>query len=222
MTTAFLDNGVVLSYCLVMHEFHPECSTYIEDTGYDLYITKEIDSIYEKKKDSIIRELANGILEHQADIKREDYPDELGPTELRDAKKSLHRSNDATRFLLNWYEKQPWQFINKYELTDRLRNLADDIEARAQTQKSKFDRHINFWEREDDHRSVQRDLQEVKDDKEEDFWICIDAHDLAANTQGPTELATTDVNDFVRDGREELILEATAVDNIKPIGNFTV
>lgn len=222
MSSVFLDNGVVFSYCLTVHEFHPECEEFVEGSDSELYITEEVDLIYARKKDEVIETLANSVLEHQASIKRGNFPDNLGPGDLNDIKKMLHRGNQATRFLLNWYDNQNWQFINKYELTEKLRDLAEDIETRAQERKSKFDAIVEMWERDEDHPTIQSDLDEIREDKEEDMWICIDAHDLAVNTPGTTDLATTDLDDFIRDGRKELILEATAIDDIIPVTNISV
>lgn len=223
MSSAFLDNGVVLAYCVVVHRFHPECDEYIEGSDSDLYITQEINSIYENKKDEIIQDLSTSVLEHQADIKRGEFPEQFGPVDIRDAKRMIHSNNSARRFLLNWYEEEVGQFITKYELTEKLRNLAGDIEQRAMDRKSDFDDHVEIWERDsnEDYPEVQADLRELREDKEEDMWVCIDAHDLAKNVDGQTILATTDLNDFIREGRREMILNATALDKIQPLGNVS-
>lgn len=222
MLSAFLDNGVVISYCFTIHEHHPECDNFVERDDIKAYITQDVDDIFDWKTTDVAKELSTDILEHQADIKRGSFPDELGPTDLRDCRKMIHSKNDARRFLLNWYDDEVGQFIGKYELTERLRNLAEDIESRALTRKEQLDQHVEVWNREDEYTGIQDSLSEVREEKEEDMWICIDAHDLADNKSGETILATTDPGDFIRDGRKELILGATALDDIKPIGNLVV
>jgi hypothetical protein len=222
MSSAFLDNGVVIAYCFTIHEHHPECDDFVERDDIQAYITQDVDDIFDWKTTDVAKELSTDILEHQADIKRGSFPDELGPTDLRDCRKMIHSKNDARRFLLNWYDDEVGQFIGKYELTERLRNLAEDIESRALTRKEQLDQHVEVWNREDEYTGIQDSLSEVREEKEEDMWICIDAHDLADNKSGETILATTDPGDFIRDGRKELILGATALDDIKPIGNLVV
>lgn len=223
MTSAFLDNGVVLAYCIVCHQFHPECDEFIEESELDICITEDINSIYEKKKEEVINELSTDILEHQADIKRGDFLEQLGPTDLRDVANMIHSSNDARRFLLNWYEDEIDQFINKYELTERLRNLAGDIEQRAQERKSQFDSHTGKWERNSgkDYPDIQDELDEIRESKVEDMWVCIDAHDLAVSLEDRTIIATTDLNDFIRGGRRELIIDATAIDDVVQVTNIS-
>ncbi|GCF13232.1 hypothetical protein Harman_11670 [Haloarcula mannanilytica] len=222
MVSVFLDNGLVIAYCFTIHEFHPECDEYIEDSDSDLYITQEIDTIFNKKKSDISRELSTDILEHQADIKRGNFPDQLGPTDLKDCQKMIHSKNDARRFLLNWYSEEVGSFVRKHELTERLRDLANDIESRAEKRKSDFDDYVGIWARSEDYPDVQDALKQIKESKEEDMWVCIDAHDLAVNTDGETVLATTDANDFINNGRRDLILDSTAIDEIEPVGKLSV
>lgn len=215
MTTAFLDNSVVLGYCFTVHRFHPECESYIEQSGVDPYITQDINRIYEHKTADLIKEYSTDILQHQANLKRGDFPDQLGPTDIRDARRMIHQQNSARRFLLNWYDNEVPQFINKYELTERLRSLAEDIEQNASDKKAEFDRKVNLWDRDDKYQSVQEELEEIRQEKEEDMWVCIDAHDLAVKTSNSTtELATCDISDFIRNGRRDLILQATQIDDV--------
>lgn len=219
MGNSFLDKNVLLAYCFTMESHHPFCDDYLANSEIDFYSTQEVLNIYPIKRRELTERFSNGILDHAAQIKRLGFDGELDPMDLQDIRNSIERNNPSKDFLKRWHENQVPQFISTRRLTERLRALARDVEEVAEKRKKMFDEKVDLWERERDYPSIREDLKEIEERKVEDLWICIDAHDLAARTDGTTELATTDLDDFIRDDRDELIKEATEIDDIIPLAS---
>ena len=59
---AFLDKGVLLGYCFFTDTHHVVCKDYIESSAADFYATKQVEDIFNKKKDSIIESHRQAIL----------------------------------------------------------------------------------------------------------------------------------------------------------------
>ncbi|WP_424015498.1 hypothetical protein ACOZ35_05845 [Halorubrum xinjiangense] len=96
-----------------------------------------------------------------------------------------------------------------------LREVIREIEQRAEARKETLYSTFQGWLRLSSHESVQDELTQLRAQDEEDFWIVIDAHDVAANVSCETELATTNPAEFADDQIREEILGATAIDSIE-------
>jgi hypothetical protein len=114
-------------------------------------------------------------------------------------------------FLYEYYQNVVPKFILVNELQKRLRELARNIEENAVMRKMELDDRLQIWKRIHEYPSLDSVLDSIH---EEDRGVCIDAHDLAVNQDGHTELATTDSKDFVRNGHRKMIIEATDLDDV--------
>lgn len=215
--SAFLDKGVLLGYCFTVETHHVKCRNYLEEEDLDFYVTEKVDAIFDKKKEDLTDRYSAGILDHVAELTKKGYQGEIGPQELKRIRQNIQYENDSRRFLEHWYINEAPSIISAYELKSRLRDLARDIDKIAVDRKNEFDELVDVWERDNDHEDIHDGLTEIRDDKEEDFWICISAHDLANNLDGHTELATTDLSDLGNDGRKQLICDITALDDVVPL-----
>lgn len=212
MTEAgFLDKSILLGFCFRTDPHHARCREYLEE-GKDYYITEEIDDAFERNRERMTQEHADAIRLHIKDIRDSPHGGLLGSNDLQDIRENvLFEGNEVSEFLDRWYGESVESGITTSELEDRLRYLARDIERRAYQRKAEFDEIVVLWEREDGYPEVKSALSEMS---AEDMFVCVDAHDVAVHIDEATELATADESDFIEDGREELILEHTALDAI--------
>lgn len=210
----FLDTGVVIGYCFLLDDHHRNCREYIEDSEEsDLFVSETVETEYDHTKRKVSRRLANGVREHVRAVKRTDYEDELGPVELdRLQNRVLSRNNDASQFLYEFYDEELGNFVRKSELCERLRAMSRDIESFPLDRKRNLDAEVTVWECEDTYDGVEASLDVIPGT---DRRICIEAHDLGCSTESHTVFATVNPRDFVDDGREEAILDATEIDEIE-------
>lgn len=209
---AVLDKGVILGFCFLSDPHHERCTDYINSGNTDYFTTEGIEQIFDKKKEDIISRHKEAILGHAKEITTR-YHGELTRADIVEIQEGINReNNDAWRYLLDFYKENEGRTV--YEITKNLRNIARDLEQRAEARKNTLYPRLNGWIRFDQHLDIQDVLKPLRIKDEEDFWICIDAHDIAVNIDGKTELATTNPSDFGIDEIQELILEETAVDEI--------
>ena len=131
--------------------------------------------------------------------------------EINEMKKNLRRwDEDASEFLAEYYEKQG-SFVAKRDVLKDLRNISREIERAAVQRKRGIDSVTEMWTRRDEYPELRTLLSMIHSS---DLEICLTAHDVACHTDDITEFATTNPTDFVDDGREELILEHTELDEI--------
>lgn len=216
--SAFLDKGILLGYCFSVDVHHEKCSDYLLDENRDPYITEYVRKSFNRKKVELIRRHRKDILHHVDELENSRYTGELGPMELKRIRQNMISNVEypnAWRYLRDYYDDQ--SLISVGEITEEMRELARRIESNALSRFKTFDRKVNHWERNDEHVNVQTSLDEIRNDDEEDFWICIDAHDVASRVSGHTELATTDLNHLVRNGRKELIVDNTDLEDVVPV-----
>lgn len=210
---AFLDKGIILGYCFFADPHYKKCSQYIHSGDTDYYATKQVEDIYDVKLHEMIKKHQLAILGNIKNVK-EDYSGELTEEDVREIQNDINPSeNPSWRFLRDYYQGREGQSV--YEVTEGLRDLQQEIEQNAECRKSELYPMIHGWIRFAEHADVQDALKDLKEDDEEDFWICIDAHDLAATLEGETELATPNPVDFGEIGYKDEILKHTAIDDIR-------
>jgi hypothetical protein len=124
--------------------------------------------------------------------------------------------NEAGTTLHAFYSDEVANFIQFDELTERLRDLARDVEQIAIDNRESLMEQVAVWERESEYSDIDNGLSEIPWD---DRRICLDAHDLAEVTDYATELATTNPTDLVDDGYRTLILEQTSLEDVVSLAN---
>lgn len=211
---AFLDTGVVFGYCVPLDQHHVRCSEYVEDTDRTVYTTSTVDSEFQRMKRDRVQELATAVLDHVRALLRADFEGTLGPMDVDDIQRRiLARDDDAYQYLY-WYYDDLEPFVARREVVEDLREFARDVESVALQRKEDLDSTVEEWVCRDSHRELRSDLSMIHD---EDRRICVEAHDLACHVDGRTEFATVNPRDFLDDGREERILEATEIDAIRDL-----
>lgn len=212
---SFLDKGILLGYCFTVDIHHRKCANYLDDDELEFFITEDIEEAFERNISRIVEDHRGEILDHVRQLKQSDFSGELGPMELKSIRTqqiSKGRFPNGWRYLQDFYNQK--NLISVGELEFELREMARQIESKAKSRKNRFDGLITMWERETGYPEVESALEELRDDDAEDFWVCVDAHDLGARTDDETELATTNPRDFIRSGRRELIIENTEIDDV--------
>ncbi|QLH76668.1 hypothetical protein HZS55_04835 [Halosimplex rubrum] len=212
---AFLDKGLVLGFCFPVDLHHRLCRQYLEDEAREFYLTEDIESIYAAKKREKIQAHRTAVLKHVRYIEQ-NYDSEMGPMDLQEVRRRLdRRSNDAWKYLKHYYEGK--QFANPRDVVDDLREFARGMESHVSSRKDEFDELVEIWTREEDYPDLEESLRSIREDKEEDYWVCVDAHDLGERTSDETELATTDLDDLANGNRQKLIIENTSVDSVEAV-----
>jgi len=211
---AFLDTGVVIGYCFLLDDHHRNCREYLaENEEFDLFVSETVQAEYDHAKQAVSSRLANAVRAHVRAIKRTDYEDELGPMELdRLQNRVLSRNNDAHQFLYEFYDEEVGNFVRKSELCERLRKMSRDIESFPLDRKRNLDAEVRVWSCEATYDGIEASLDAIPGT---DRRICIEAHDLGCSTESHTVFVTVNPRDFVDDGREETILDATEIDEIE-------
>ena len=136
--------------------------------------------------------------------------------DLQNVRRRLNRKySDASKYLRDYYEGK--QFANPQDVVEELREFARGMQSHVSDRKDEFDELVETWTREDDYPSLEDSLRSIREDKEEDYWVCVDAHDLGERTPGETELATTDIDDLANEDRKELIIGNTSIDSVQAL-----
>lgn len=216
--SSFLDKGLLLGFCFTVDVHHVKCRQYLDNPGLDFYITEEVERAFNDNKKRMVEDHRKELLKHVQRLEKSDFNGRLGPMELQSIRDDLITKRsypNSWRYLRDYYDEL--NIISVREIQEELREIARQIEAQAEERRQEFTGFIHIWERADEYPGVEDNLEEIRVAKAEDFWICIDAHDLAVRTDGQTELATTDLNDFIRGGRRDLILDSTEIDSIEEV-----
>jgi len=209
----FLDKGVILGFCFFTDPHHRECRKYLFSGQTEYYATEQVENIFRDAKDSIIEEHRKQVLRNIQQVKV-NYQGELSESDIKEIQSEIDRDeNSAWRYLEDFYENKAGRDV--YEVTDELREVIREIEQRAEARKETLYSTFQGWLRMSSHESVQDELTKLRAQDKEDFWIVIDAHDVAANVPGETELATTNPAEFADDHIKEEVLGATAIDSIQ-------
>ena len=212
---AFLDKGVILGYCFYTDTHHLRCKNYIESTGTDFYATKQVEDIFQKAKDHIIRKHRRAITDFIRWMKAE-YSGTLTQEDITEIQGHIDRyENPAWRYLLDYFEDKSGKQV--YPVNKNLRQLVRDFEQLAAERNEELQPNIYGWIRFAEYSDLRDDLRSLFRKDEEDYWITVDAHDVGLNIDGTTELATNNPSDFDNDTIRKEILEHTAIDEINLI-----
>lgn len=211
MTSAgFLDTGVFIGFCFTYDRHHDPCRSYLENRADTLYTSDTVQAEYPDAKEKSSTRYSDAVRLHISDLRRSGLEGELGPTELNRAKTEiLDRRNNLFDAIYELYEGLP-QFIQYDELVERLEQLEHDIDALAFRRKKELDSKVQIW----DPKDVHEDLRSQLSIHEPDLTICMEGHDLAANVDHDTELATANPTDFVYGGMRERNLELTCYSDV--------
>lgn len=210
--SAFLDKGIILGYCFYTDTHHVRCSDYIESSDAELYATKQVEDIFQKAKEHIIKKHRRAITEFIQWLNRE-YSGTLTSDDIAEIQDHIdRRANPAWRYLLDYFEDKSGREV--YPVTKKLRQIIRDIEQLAEERNEKLQPKVLGWIRFEGYPELEDHLSSLFEKDEEDYWIAVDAHDLGLHVDGTTELATNNPSDFDDDAVREEILTHTAIDEI--------
>lgn len=211
MTTAtFLDTGVYIGYCLTVDKHHKPCQSYLSEEADLLFSSETVLDEYPPAKQKASTRYSDAVRKHISDVKQSDLDGQLDPMDINRLKTQiLDRRNELYNVLSEFYDDLP-QFIHYNVVLEKLEGLERDIDTLAQRRKSNLDSKVDIWDPKEKHSDVRSELNL----HEPDLTICIDGHDLALHLSDDTELATANPTDFVQDGQDEHILEATAYSDV--------
>ena len=211
-SSSFIETSVLVGYCILLDPHHSKCKSYINEDDRELYTSEGVREEYENTRDSVSSRLSTAVFDHIRDLKSDAPQGYLGPMDVNNVKKNvLSRGNDAFQFLYRYYSNVVDQGIPKEELEQNLRGIGRDIDRLVASREEKLDQMIEIWERQEEHPEVQNALSMIHEPDR--MWV-IEAHDLASNNDGHTEFATTNPTDFVYEGRKNIVLENTALDDV--------
>lgn len=210
--SAFLDKGIVLGYCFYTDTHHERCSAYMNSTDAELYATKQVEDIFQKAKDNIIKKHRRAITDFIRWVKQE-YSGTLTSEDIAEIQSYIDRGeNPAWRYLLDYFDDKSGNEV--YPVTQNLRQIARDLEQLAEERNEELQSMVLGWIRLASYPELKDDLSSLYKKDDEDYWIAVDAHDLGLNMDGTTELATNNPSDFGDEAVREEILTHTAIDEI--------
>jgi|APHM01.1.fsa_nt_gi hypothetical protein len=123
---AFLDKGVVLSYCFLVDPAVEECRRSISAEGKQPYATEHVERVFERKRDEILERQRSGVLSHCRTL-RAKYSDMLSKENVSELRAGIDRyENDAWRYLEDYYEGKPGGAVT--DVDRELRGLAHQSE----------------------------------------------------------------------------------------------
>lgn len=214
---SFLDTGVILGFCFRDDLHHRRCRQYLNDHDFELFVSENVVSEYLNREPNLAEEIANGIFDHIGRLHDSEFEGQLDSMDTSKIRQNLISGpNEAGSTLHAFYRDEVPNFIQFDELTERLRNLARDIEQIAIENRQSLIEQVSVWERENEYSDIDDGLSEIPWD---DRRICLDAHDIAELTDYVTELATTNPTDLVDDGYRALILEQTSLEDVVSLAN---
>lgn len=209
---AFLDKGIILGYCFYTDTHHIRCREYIESTDTEFYATKQVEDIFQNAKDHIIRKHRRAISVFIRWVTQE-FTGTLTAEDVTEIQNHVdRRENPAWRYLIDYFTDKSGEDV--YPVCKKLRQIARDIEQLAEERNEELQPKILGWIRFESYPELKDNLRSLFEKDEEDYWIAVDAHDLALNVDGTTELATNNPSDFDDETVREGILTYTAIDEI--------
>lgn len=209
---SFLDTGVILAFCFRDDTHHHLCREYLDDHDFALYVSENVVSEYLNRHPDLAQEIADAIFEHIARLRNSEFEGQLDSMDTSRIRQELiGGDNQAGTTLHAFYRDEVPKYIQFEILTERLRDLARDIEQNATQKKERLMKEAEVWNREDKYQDINEELSEIPWD---DRRICLDAHDVAEVTGHVTELTTTNPKDLVDDGYRELIIKETSIQEV--------
>lgn len=168
---AFLDKGIILGYCFLVDPHHRRCHEYIHSGPENFIVTDEVRGIYPSKKEALIERHQTAILDHVRRLKIE-YSGNLSQNDVDEIREGIDKyENPAWRYLDEFYEGKEGKSV--YEVSERLRDIQQEIEQLSEQRKEVLYPLLQGWIRWETHEAVQTTLAGLREDDEEDFWICI-------------------------------------------------
>lgn len=220
--SSFLDKGILLGYCFSIDAHHRECRNYLLMEELTSYYTQGVRDAFDENKERMIRDHRKEIFHHARFLEKSGFVGKLDGTELEKIRTDIISRSEypnSWRYLADYYKKLEPTSVR--QILKELREIAREIESNAHERLTEIEGVASLWKRSEDYPSVQTALGDIRQSKEEDLWICIDAHDLAERVDGHTELATTDFKDLIDRGRRELIIDNTSLDDVVGVGVTT-
>lgn len=209
---AFLDKGIILGYCFYTDAHHVKCEDYIESSDVEFYATKQVEEIFQNAKGHIVRKHRRAITQFIQWMNRE-YAGTLSADDIAEIQDRIDReANPAWRYLLDFFQDTSGSEV--HPVTKTLREIARDIEQLAEERNEELQPLILGWIRLETYPDLKESLRSLFEADAEDYWIVVDAHDVARHVEGTTELATTNPSDFDDEDIREEILTHTAIDEI--------
>jgi len=214
LDNAFLDKSVTLAYIFLSDPHYRVCREYINTGNTEYYATKEVEEVYHRRKDEIIRRHKEEVFSHIQEV-RKNFEGELTAENIEEIKEQINRrTNPAWRYLVDFYTGKEGESV--YVVTKGLRETIRDLEQRAETRQSNLYERMHGWMRFNPYNDLQAKLQMlVERDEEEDMRMILDAHDVATNLEGATELATANPKEFADSEVEAVIEDHTNIDRVK-------
>jgi hypothetical protein len=214
---SFLDTGVVLGFCFRDDSHHHRCRQYLEGNDFALYISDHVESEYLNREPSLAEEIADGVFAHINRVQGSKFEGQLDSMDTSRLRQDFISGRNAAGTTLHaFYKNEVPNFIQVGELIDRLRDLARDIEQNAIENRRYLEEQAEIWERDEEYADIDQALSQIPWD---DRRICLDAHDVAEESDHTTELATVNPTDLVDDGYRELILENTTLEDVVSLAN---
>lgn len=211
---AFLDKSIVLAYIFLSDPHHRVCREYINIGNAEYYATKEVEDVYHRRKDKIIEDHKEAVFNHIQEVTKK-FDGELTAENIEEIRGSINRrTNPAWRYLVDFYTGKAGESV--YVVTKELREIIRDLEQRADARQSTLYERMHGWLRFKLYDDLQAKLQMlVERGEEEDVRMILDAHDVATNLEGTTELATANPKDFADPEVEAVIEKYTNIDHVE-------
>lgn len=211
---AFLDKSVTLAYIFLSDPHHRVCREYINTGNTDYYATKEVEDVYHRRKDEIVEDHKEAVFNHIQEVTKK-FDGELTTENIEEIREQINRhTNPAWRYLVDFYTGKAGESV--YVVTKELREIIRDLEQRADTRQSTLYERMHGWLRFKPYDDLQARLQMlVERGEEEDMRMILDAHDVATNQEGTTELATANPKEFADSEIEAVIENHTNIDRVK-------
>lgn len=211
---AFLDKSIIIGYVFLSDPHHRVCRKYINTGDTEYFATEEVEEVYHRRRDKIIEEHKQAVLRKVQDVTRE-FDGELTTEDVEEIKNQINRqTNPAWRYLEDFYTGKAGESV--HAVTKDLRETIRDLEQRAEARQSNLYDRMHGWLRFKPYSDLQDRLQMlVERDEKEDVRMILDAHDVASNVEGTTELATANPKEFDDPEVKSVIENHTNIDHVE-------
>lgn len=98
---AFLDKSVTLAYIFLSDPHHQVCREYIKNGDTEYYATKEVEDVYHRRKDEIIKNHKEAVFNHIQEVTKK-FNGELTAENAEEIRDQINRrTNPAWRYLVD-------------------------------------------------------------------------------------------------------------------------